>query len=316
MKASFLPGYDPSEAPTTVLDYPSMTSRNEKALLYWLARHAYKGIGVIVDAGVFLGGSTNAFATGLKDNPTALARVVGKPIHSYDIAIWVSGMDRYLERPAVKRALRGMQVKKNRSFLPVLRKLLGAHLDLIDFRIGDIAKIATGDAPIEIAFYDCLKTNERDLAAFRAFAPAYIPGHSIIVQQDYFFEGAYYNKIRQEYFSSYFTYLGAEATSAFFRYETKIPPELIELDPVSSLSIDEKVGLLDKAVKRASHPKARIYTELANVGFLLQEGLHKEATKRLVEVEESISNFSFDEITKRPSEILQTLRARAEKCEG
>ena len=64
--APSLAGYDPSEAPKAVLDYPSMASRNEKSLLYWLARHVYTGFGVIVDAGVFLGGSTNAFATGLK----------------------------------------------------------------------------------------------------------------------------------------------------------------------------------------------------------------------------------------------------------
>lgn len=314
MKAPSLAGYEPSEAPKTVLDYPSMASRNEKALLYWLARHACKGIGVIVDAGVFLGASTNAFATGLKDNPVALAKAVAKPIHSYDIAIWVSGMDKYLERPAVKRALRGMRVKKNQSFLPVLKKLLGAHLDLVDFRIGDIAMTARGDAPIEMAFYDCLKTNERDLAAFRAFVPAYIPAHSIIIQQDYFFEGAYYNKIRQEYFSPYFTYLGEEATSAIFRYEDEIPPELIEIDPISSLSIDEKVELLDKAVKRTAQPKSQIFSELAIVGFLLQEGVHKEATERLVEVEKTVKNFSRDEISKRPFEIIEKLRAQAAKC--
>src|SRR5690606_4709143 len=125
------------------------------------ARHAYSGFGVIVDAGVFLGGSTNAFATGLKDNPVAMAKAVAKPIHSYDIAIWVSGMDKYLKRPAVKRALKGMRVRKSLSFYPVLKKLLREHLDLVDFRIGDIAITARGDAPIEIAFYDCLKTNER-----------------------------------------------------------------------------------------------------------------------------------------------------------
>jgi hypothetical protein len=223
-------------------------------------------------------------------------------------------MDKYLERPAVKRALRGMRVKKNRSFLPVLKKLLGAHLDLVDFRIGDIAMTARGDAPIEIAFFDCLKTNERDLAAFRAFAPAYIPGRSIVIQQDYFFEGAYYNKIRQEYFSPYFTYLGEEATSAIFRYENEIPPELIELDPISSLSIDEKVELLDKVVKRTAQPKGRIYSELAIVGFLVQEGVHKQATERLLEVEKTIKNFSIDEISKRPSQIIQTFRAQAAKC--
>ena len=314
MKASYFPEFDPSEAPKTVLDYPSMASRNEKALLYWLARHACKGIGVIVDAGVFLGASTNAFATGLKDNPVTLAKAVAKPIHSYDIAIWVSGMDKYLERPAVNRALRGMRVKKNRTFLPVLKKLLSAHLELIDFRIGDIATTARGDAPIEIAFYDCLKTNERDLAAFRAFAPVYIPGHSIIVQQDYFFEGAYYNKIRQEYFSPYFTYLGEEATSAIFRYENEIPPEMIQVDPISSLSIDEKVELLDKAVKRTAQPKSRIFSELAIVGFLLQEGIYKEATERLVEVEKTVKSLSHDEISKRPSEIVRKLRAQAAKC--
>src|SRR5690606_38881587 len=64
-----LAGYDVHAAPAAVVDHPGMTSRREKSMLYWLARNHYAGDGLIVDAGLFLGASTNAFAAGLKDGP-------------------------------------------------------------------------------------------------------------------------------------------------------------------------------------------------------------------------------------------------------
>jgi len=44
-----------------------MLSDQERALLYWLARDYWSGSGRIIDAGCFLGGSTIALATGLRD---------------------------------------------------------------------------------------------------------------------------------------------------------------------------------------------------------------------------------------------------------
>ena len=165
--------FDETSVPAEVLDYPGMTTRTEKAILYNLARHYYRGEGQIVDVGIFLGASTNAFAAGLRSNPDALSKVIPatKPIRSFDIAIWVKAFDRHLKQDVVAKALGpDMNLKEGDSFLPLLNRLLAQHLDLIDFRIGDIVQTAKVDGPVEIAFYDCLKNRSRDWAAFCAYA--------------------------------------------------------------------------------------------------------------------------------------------------
>jgi hypothetical protein len=278
--------------PPSVLSFPSMMSKNEKSLLYWLARSYYRGEGTIVDAGLFLGASTEAFSIGLKNNPSAYAAArerLKRPIHAYDIAIWAgTGFDKYLEQPETQRALNGSTFREGDNYFPVLQRLLEPHLNLIDFRIGDIVKLARADGPIEIAFYDCLKNYERDLAAFNAFAPHYIPGHTVVIQQDYFFEAALENKIRQEFLSPYFSFLGAVDTSGVFRFEREIPAEYFEEDPIKALSVDDQVRLLKNAAARVPLSKVSLYTELSVVALLIQYNRIDEADAYLAGIEKVI----------------------------
>jgi hypothetical protein len=306
----FLNSIGPStKAPESVTSYPGMTAASEKALLYRLARNYFRGIGVIIDAGLFLGASTNAFACGIKDNRQTYFRLTqrgAKPIVAYEIAIWLSeGFDKYIDVPAVKKALEGHLYHNGDSYFPSLQRLLAPHLDLIDFRIGDIEKLADTDQPVEIAFYDCLKTYERDLVAFNKFAPHYIPKHTIVVHQDYFFDDALDLKIRQEFLSPYFSYLGDAATSAVFRLEKSIPSEFFEHDPVTGLSVAERTCLLEAAAARVSAPAFRIYTELAVVRFLIDNNCLDEAMERLVKIENTIGRIS---LPPRPAEVARSLR--------
>lgn len=307
-----LPGYGIDATPARVLDYPGMTAKSEKALLYWLAKNWYRGEGIIVDAGLFLGASTNAFAEGIKANATALGRLAGqyRPIHSYDIAIWVRSMDKYLERPAIKKALRGQTVKRGESFERILRSLLAAHTDLIDFRFGDIAKTARADRMIEIAFFDCLKNGALDKATFMAFGPHYVPGKTIVVQQDYFFEGAADNKVRQEFLSPYFTYLGSAATSAVFRLDRPLPDEFFRNDPVDALSLPERRGLLQRAAERATEPRFRLFVELAEVEMLAEHAGREAALAQLDQVDRHIADLGIDLIGDRPATQSAALRSR------
>lgn len=306
-----LDGYDEREAPDSVLDYPSMTTKNEKSLLYWLAKHVFRGDGIIVDAGIFLGGSTNAFAQGIKDNTEALRKVGDvKPIHSYDMAVWVRSMDRYLDRPHTRRALKDRRIVRGENFTPVLKQLLHSHLDLIDFRIGDIVQLARTTVPVEIAFYDCLKTKERDYAVFAAFAPFYIPGRSIIIQQDYFYEGAPDSKIRQEYLKPYFSYLGGIATSAVFRLEEQIPKAYFENDPIEHLTIEEKVQLLRQCSTRTAIARYRLMTELSVVEFLLDCSEIAMASRELSSLEAKLSSLSADDVNNRARAAFETMKKR------
>jgi len=271
------------DVPASVLEYPSMASDMEKSLLYSLAKDYFIGEGNIIDAGIFLGGSSNALAKGLKDNGRwrSAAKFVGKPIHSYDIGIWVRSMDKYLRRPRVKRAIGKARPKVGQSFVPILKDLLADDLDLIDLRIGDIVELAVGDGPIEIAFYDCLKTPEREWAAFSAFAPHYIPGRTIIIHQDWFYEGAPDHKIRQMHYADHFDFLCQVRDSAVFRYRGDLEPTATKSDAVAGLSTEHRLEMLSEAEKLAADSFSALRVRLSAIGHCLERGEFARAEHQL-----------------------------------
>jgi hypothetical protein len=279
--------FDETSVPAAVLQYPGMTSRTEKAILYNLARHYYRGEGHIVDVGIFLGASTNAFAEGLRDNQDALSKIQPgtKPIRSFDIAIWLKAFNRHLKHDGVAKVLGpDVSLEEGESFAPILEKLLANHLDLIDFRIGDIVQTAKADGPVEIAFYDCLKNRSRDWAAFCAFTPSFIPGRTIVIQQDYFYWSAYDNKVRQECLAAYFEYIGAAGASAVFRLIKPIPEEFYNEDPTLGLTLADKLNLLQQAAERTDSTRHRAYTEISCVALLLASKKTARAREQLDDI--------------------------------
>lgn len=314
-----VPIYSPESwhaAPAEVLKFPAMSSRLERELLYNLARTHFRGDGLIVDAGIFLGGSTKAFAAGLRANPDARkAALPGrKPINSYDIAIWVRSMDKHLASPAVKHVLRGRSPKVGRDFSGLLKRILASDLDLVDLRIGDIVELARADAPIEIAFYDCLKTKARDWAAFKAFGPFYVASHTILVQQDFFFAGAPYNKIRQEFLRPYFSFLGGYETSAVFKCESPLPKSLFESDPIEALSMDERLALLQRAAELAQSKQRYFLTRLSCVDLMIEDGLPEKAEALLESVKSEIQRSSFDDFADRVERNIERMQGRVARA--
>ena len=292
--------------PAYAVDFPSMTTKEEKELLYRLARQHFTGEGVIIDAGLFLGASTNAFAWGIKERGSDLTLQVHRPINAYEIAIWHSaGFDKYLENPQTGSMLGHVKYNDGDDYSPLLRRLLSKHEDLIDFKFGDIVKLAAVDKPVEIAFYDCLKSYERDWAAFKAFGPHFIVGHTVVVQQDYFYEDALDNKIRQEFLSPYFEFLGAVSTSAVFRLVKPIPPSFFAIDPLGELSVEQSITLLDSAARRIPLSACSIYAELGVVRYMIGHGEFEEAAARLDEIDKIISATS---LPPRPATVAKQAR--------
>lgn len=308
----FLAGLAPSSpVPREVVDFPSMTTTGEKELLYKLARHHYRGTGSIIDAGLFLGASTNAFGWGIRHGPAYGHLKVERPIKAYEIAIWHSaGFDKYLANPIAQEALGAIRYKDGDDYFPTLRRLLAEHDELIEYNIGDIVKLAHSEGEIEIAFYDCLKNYERDWAAFKAFAPNFVPGRTIVVQQDYFYEDALDNKIRQEFLSDYFEYLGAVATSAVFMLKAEIPREFFVADPLPTLTAERTVELLENAAARIPVSAFRIYTELGVVRYMIGKKLLDAARARLDEIDKTIASVS---LPPRPALIAGEVRAWLER---
>lgn len=284
-------GYVGGSAPERVVEWPGMTTKDEKELLYAIGKCYFSGVGSIVEAGVFLGAATNAFASGIRDNFRFGSEIVpGKIIHSYEIGIWDShGFDKYVnDNRILLSALGEKRYSDGENYVPLLEALLHDHLDLVHFEIGDVAKLIHSDGPVEIAFYDCLKNYERDYAVFRALTKHFIPGRTIIVQQDYFYEGAIDNKLRQEYFSDYFTFLGSVQTSGVFRYEKEIPPSAITNDPLLSITYSERINLLENAAARIDMLDFNLYTQLGVVALMVREAAFLDADRRLTDIERQL----------------------------
>jgi hypothetical protein len=106
-----------------LVSIPSMISPSEQDLLRRLARDYYSGTGLVIDAGVFLGASTNVFAVGLRERPDVDR--LRQPVQSYDLGVCDEIMaERINDHYQVR-------LKAGDSFLPYLRENIFGVLDLV-----------------------------------------------------------------------------------------------------------------------------------------------------------------------------------------
>ena len=231
--------------PSRVDSSYGMLSTNERHLLYKLTKDHYSGAGYIVDAGSFVGSSTVALAEGLRDNTRATFS--GRPIVSYDIG--------FLPAPptaqkAITKDVGGVMYTWGESFVPILKKNTAGLDDIIEFRIGDFLQEKwSADKPIEICFIDLAKTNDLNIHSFRELFPAFIPGTTLLVQQDFFFDKLPWIKVLMGYLDDHFEWLGQVGPSSLYRYKRAIPKELYRIDPYTDLPLEERISLHKRADK-------------------------------------------------------------------
>lgn len=264
-------------APDVSARIPSMMSRDERALLLALARFYYGGDGMIIDAGVFCGASTNCFGQGILSSSTR-DTILGrwaKPVHTYEYGVVNPGMIAFFERHGVAG---DWQV--NDSFERYLRTNIEPVAELVDLHMGDISGALWDGAPIEIMFLDVLKTAGIQEAVMRTFLPSLLPG-GILIQQDYFIDGVPFVKIFQEHLSEYFEYLGEIQSSAVFRLLRPIPASLVANDPTQGLQLAAQLALLDAARERTIDRERRFLCDTGKVRFLSDLG-HLDAAQNLL----------------------------------
>lgn len=296
------------DVPQEVLNWPSMMSAAEIALLYRLAARHYSGRGEIVDAGIFLGASTNAFACGLAAGKRVPANA--KPIRSYDLAIWVASMDRYLERPEVRNFIGCDRLADGASYAATLQRILAHHADVVDLVIGNIIRTARATGPVEIAFFDCLKAADRDLAAFNAFGPHFMPGHTLVLQQDYFYEGAADHKLRQELYADCYRFVGQVGSTAVFQVMHALPTEAFRRDVIPDLPICDRIALLRQAAGRADGPKGALLVELSLLEHLIDIGATDAAVEVRDHLGDRIRSADRSVVTRRPEQVFAGLSRR------
>ena len=238
--------------PEEVAAIPSMMSVGERRFLFGIARDYYTGAGLIVDAGIFLGGSTMCLGSGLCEN-VHLAESVARwqqPIISCELGITNEQMLLSFKRHGIGEGLR-----IGDSFGPVLERHIASVRHLIDLRLGDITELGRIEDPnrvrrhpVEILFLDVLKSPELSEFAFREYFPRLIPRRSLVVQQDYLNGDLPFIHVHQEYFAKKFEYVGELSSSAVFRLVHRITPEEVDalftgrVDPEAQLTLGAMAG--------------------------------------------------------------------------
>lgn len=150
---------------------PTMLSAEEGRLLYWLARDRLQGLGAVCDLGCFLGGSTARLAAGIAGSGR------DTPVHAYDhFTIHEPQKRRHLAPAGI--ALDGTDM------LPLARQFL-APWPFVHLHRRDIRRQRWDGGAIELLFIDAGKSPESADAIARTFMPHLVPGHAIVLQQDY-----------------------------------------------------------------------------------------------------------------------------------
>jgi hypothetical protein len=293
----------------TATKVPSMMSMLEKRVLFTLAKERYTGEGLIIDAGIFLGASTVCFGEGLRlnANEKAITKRWKKPIISFERGIINPGMPAFFKRNAVE----GMG-QPGESFAAAVEANIQPVADLVDLRMGDILETGLGIAsPIEILFLDVLKLPEISHFAIRNFFPKLIPGVSIVIQQDYFYERLPFIKTDQEFFADYFTCIGEVCSTALFLCTKAIPPSEIERLE-AGIAPREQERLASIALQRSTDPARRFMMALSKVRLIKQLYDEDAATEYLEYVKKDFP----DQVATQLPRLKEALSTAERLCWG
>jgi hypothetical protein len=262
--------WDRVNAPPNVHAIPSMIQPGEKNLLYYLARDYYSGTGRLVDAGCFLGASTVAMGAGLRDGGHSGSQSV---IETYDLFIPDSMMAGFFPPESGKQA--------GSSYRQEFDGYTAEYRDYVRVHDGDIKLSAWGGEPIEILFLDLVKTWDLNDFVLGYFYPYLIPGKTVLVHQDYVHESHPWLQVTMEYLAPYFEYLGdVECCSAVYFLKRPIPPAVLQKSIAQDFSPDEKLELMDRAVRRHKG-KPRGIIECAKGALMCELSRHDLALKHM-----------------------------------
>jgi hypothetical protein len=225
--------------PQEVRRFPSMLYEDERRLLFLLGQK-FRGIGQIVDAGCFAGGSTFALASGLDTN-RRWRRDRPRVIHSYDLFTvdeWTKSAHADLLD----------DVEAGASLRPKFDRLLASYAAYLDVHEGDICDIEWNGDPIEVLFIDVSKTWEINDHVVRQFFPALVPNESVVVQQDFVHEWLPHIPLTMGLLADAFEFAGFVApSSALFVPTRRIDSAEIPRSLKAEISDKDKLAYFDRA---------------------------------------------------------------------
>jgi len=246
-------------------DIHTMLSHGERLMLHWLAKNlALTENGSIIDAGCFLGGSTLALATGLGQRHTRDDQ--NYRIHTYDI--FIAPNDGYSLKAI------GNSRRPGQTVLDLFAKNVENFCEKIFVHGGDFLKSLAPHGGIDILFIDIAKTRDLNRKLVEEFFPKLIPGHSILIQQDYNDHSCPWINATMEILSEYFEYLIDESGSRIFLLTKEIPVDLIR--HTAQMGLEDELSLLKTAVRNERVDISRFFTSVG-AGWTILELSGSEA---------------------------------------
>ena len=241
-------------APGSIFATLSMLSIDEKKFLYWVTKRYYTGVGAVIDAGCFTGGSTVALASGLIDNWPEDRFYV----NSYDMFLTDDYMNKWYFK---ERAPTGAQF---RNIFDQETSAVAAKVKVHD---GDIMSMGWDGGPIEILFLDVCKAWDVNDYCMATFFPRLIPGQSLVIQQDFFHFAEEWLVAGMELLWDKFEYVGyVPLNTAVFRLRKKIETNDLPKN-LRQLGIDVLESLIRRHADRHPEPfqKGMVLSALAKL---------------------------------------------------
>jgi hypothetical protein len=264
----------------------SMLTIYELGLLYALAKDAWTGAGVIVDAGPLLGATTFALARGLRENQAVADLRKRYQIYSFDLFIADRALGNFVGEIS--------KVAVTPSLLHEFIRINGEHLSYIVPHQGDFVNWTWPKAPIEILFMDLAKSWELNDHYVRHMLPYLLPDLGILVQQDYVHYYEYWIHLTMEYLAEYFELCDViYGATAFYRLTKPIPPEVCQFD-LRGLPFGKKLELLERAREKMS-PSVQEVMKCAAAKCAIDHGKLDDAETLLQGV--TVTRYSSDPIS-------------------
>ncbi|WP_040308803.1 class I SAM-dependent methyltransferase [Asticcacaulis biprosthecium] len=274
---------------------PSMMNNKELGLLYQLARRHVTGLGQVVDAGSLLGSSSLALGLGLKNG--RVAETVR--VHAYD---------RFVNSGPNYEKLLNPPVERTGSFLPQYIRNIAPVIDRVNIYAGDFAAQRWCGKPIELFFADIGKSVALNAHLYSEFAPYWIPGHTLYVQQDFVHLEAPWIQYVLGYLQSHFTVLKVEAPSLLMGVNSLISEEEVARIVNDDFTSDEKVNFVLSFARRFTDVET-VATLRMIAARLMGEGGDLTGAEALLESIRSDAGKSPDKNIVRRLKRTQTLLA-------
>jgi len=234
-------------------------------MLYHLGRDCFRGHGVIVDCGSFLGKSAALLAQGVLDNGRVRPGLSTPVVHAFD---WFRVCDQSDAR--FVKDVTGLTVQVGDRIRTLFERQTAKWSNFIQVHEGDFLDSSWFDGEIEILFIDICKTPELNASVLKTMFPA-LSARSIVVQQDYHHAHHPTIHLSLELLADCIRPLATRVDDSFvFQVRAPIPGDLLAAAAdVRSLPANRQIELMDSAISRLPDDE-RCFLRLARAILLTE----------------------------------------------